>query len=312
MAMALKSYSERRTRPTSGTDVKGDAPHQIAQTQLIPQIVNRSRNAIRVNRQDFMFFQRKQAGRRCSCFSIEQSPDGSCGVCFGVGFVGGYDKYGCESEIVDVSRPGLRLVNVEPNYDARTRPVLFRLIEGATRGFIECDIDVRSNVRMIDCLQLRDSVSDRRVSGTKLLVLAGSDWVPMTEQVLSTMLANPRITVRIEMTRRLTSTSSPLVSHALLRYRKLERPRIIADIPRRRKSIVLEEFGISDRFETISIVIADEPRNIATEDFFYMISEGTRWKVIDESENKPGGIMTSHDVSCRLINSWEPYSQVPL
>lgn len=310
--MALKSYNERRTSPTSGTDVKGDAPYQIAQQQLLPRIANRSRNAVKVNRQDFFFFQRKQAGRRCSCFSIEQSAAGDCNICFGTGFVGGYDKYGCETEIVDVTRPGLRLIGVEPNYGSRTRPVLFGLIDGATRGFIECDIDLRSNVRLVDVLQLRDSVSDRRAASTKLFVLAGPSWVPMTDAVLSTLLGNQRLTVRIELTRRLVTTDSPLVSHLLIRYRKLDKPRIIADIPRRRKSIVLEEFGISDRFEVINLVLSDEPRSVATEDFFVLLSEGTRWKVIDESENKPGGILTSHDVSARLINSWEPYAQVPL
>jgi len=310
--MALRSFREPRTSPTSGTDVKGDAPYQIAQQQLIPRIVSRSRNAVRVNRQDFLFFQKKHAGRRCSCFSIEQSPEGACGVCFGTGYVGGFEKYGCESEIVDVTRQGLRLVNVEPNYDARTRPVLFRLVDGATRGYVECDIELRDNVRLVDAIQLRESLTDKRQSKVTPLLWVGASWVPMTDAVLSTMLGNRSITVRIELTRTLATTDTPLLSHLLLRYRKLEKPRIIADIPRRRKSIVLEEFGISDRYEVINLVIADEPRMVSTEDFFYLVNEGTRWKVIDESENKPGGILTSHDISCRLINSWENYSQVPL
>lgn len=310
--MGLKSYREARTSTTTGTDVKGDSPFQIAQQQLIPQIAKRSRNAVKVNRQDFMFFQRKQAGRRCSCFAIEQSPDGGCGVCFGTGFVGGYDKFGCETEIIDVSRPGLRLVGVEPNYEARTRPVLFRLIDGATRGYVECDIELRSNVRLVDIMQLRDSVPDRRNAKVAPMVLAGSTWKPLTDAVLSTMLANQKITVRIEMSRRLVTMDSPQFSHLMMRYRKLENPRVIADVPRRRKSIVLEEFGISDRYEVINLFLADEPRMVATEDFFVLLAEGTRWKVIDESENKPGGILTSHDVTARLINTWESYAQVPL
>jgi hypothetical protein len=204
------------------------------------------------------------------------------------------------------------MVNVEPNYDARTRPVLFRLMDGAVRGWVECDIALRDNVRMIDVFQLRDAVVDRKTSKVSPLVWVGQSWVPMTDSILSTMLGNHNLTVRIELTRRIVTTEAPQFSHLLLRYRKLAQPRIIADIPRRRKSIVLEEFGISDRYEVINLFLADEPRNVATEDFFYMVNEGTRWKVIDESENKPGGILTSHDVSCRLINSWESYSQVPL
>lgn len=310
--MGLKSYREVRTSPTTGTDLKGDAPYQLAQQQLIPQIAKRSRNAVKVNRQDFMFFQRKQAGRRCSCFVVEQSPDGGCGVCFGTGFVGGYDKFGCESEIIDVTRPGLRLVNVEPNYEAKTRPVLFKLIDGASRGWIETDVQLHSNVRLVDVIQSRDSIADRRNAKVNILVWSGAAWKPLNDSTLSTLLANHRITVRIELSRRLLTTESPLFSHLLMRYRKLENPRIIADIPRRRKSIVLEEFGISDRYEVINLFLADEPRNVATEDFFVLLAEGTRWKVIDESENKPGGILTSHDVTARLINTWESYAQVPL
>ncbi len=298
---------------TSGTDVKGDKPHQIAQEQLIPQIVKRSRNAVKVNRQDFTFFQRKQAGRRCSCMAIEQSPDGGCGVCFGTSIVGGYDKYGCETEIIDVSRPGLRLHNIDPDYASRTRPVLFKLIDGAVKGFIEVDIEVRSNVRLIDSLLIKDATSDRRNAGVRLEVsTAGRPFEPATANSLSVALAFTAMKLRVVMTRSLATTDSPLLSHIMFRYRKLDKPIIIADVPRRRKSIVLEEFGISDRYEVINMFLADEPRSVATEDFFCLLTEGTRWKVIDESENKPGNILTSHDISARLVNTWEPIAQVPL
>lgn len=296
----------------SGTDVKGNAPHQIAQNQLIPQIVNRTRNAVRVNGQEFLFFQRKQAGRRCSCFSVEQAPEGKCGICFATGFVGGYEKYGCETETVDVTRPGLRLVNVEPNYEARTRPVLFGLIEGAISGYIECDIEVRRNVGLVDNLMVSSSVADPRNSSVSATVLAGAVWRPLSEQTVGTLLQNRSIKIRVQLTRRLATMESPFLSHMFIRYRKLERPRILADIPRRRKSVVLAEFGINDSYETINLATADEPRNISTEDFFVMTSEGTRWKVVDESENKPGDILTAHDVMCRRVHAWEAIAMVPL
>jgi hypothetical protein len=308
--MALKGYIERRTAPVANTDIKGDAPNRIAQEQLIPRIVHQQRNAVRVNRQEFFFYRRKQAGRRCSCWAIEQSPDGACSVCYGVGIPSGYDKWGCESEVIDVSRPGLRMLNVEPDYAAQTRPVLFGLVDGATRGYVECDVDVRTNVRMVDRLDLI-ATGDPKFTTSRLMLQAGPDFTQATDAAVSSALANPRITFRIEMARQNANTPTPRVSHVLLRYRKLERPRVIADIPRRRKSIVLEEFGISDRFETINLVFADEPRTVSTEDMMILIQEGTRWKCIDESENRPGGILTSHDVTARLINSWENYARIP-
>lgn len=309
--MALMGYRERRTRPETGTDLKGDAPNKLAQEQLIPRIVNQQRNAVRVNRQEFFFYRRRQAGRRCSCWAVEQSPDGACGICYSTGIVGGYDKWGCETEVIDVTRPGLRLLNVEPDYGAQTRPVMFGLVDGATRGYVECDVDVRANVRMVDRLDVQASV-DKRFTGTRLLLQDGPAFAPATDAAMSRALAGARLTLRVEMFRQNANTPTPRLTGVLFRYRKLERPRIIADIPRRRKSVVLAEFGITDSYEVMNIVTADEPRVISTEDLFILVQEGTRWKIIDESENRPGGILTSHDSTARLISNWESYARIPV
>ena len=312
--MALRGYRERRTSVQTGTDVKGDAPRRIAQELLIPQIARRTHNAIKVDGQPFYFYRRKNTGRRCSCFlGGEQSPDGECQVCFGTGFVGAYDKYGCVTEVGDITRPGLRCVNVEGNFDQRTRPVMFRLCDGAKRGWFEFDVEVRPNARLIDLLQVHDSVSDKLHSRTTAWVTTGDRTSPLTNDSLRVALAGRAFTVRVELSRDNISVASPFVSHVYMRYQTIESITILADIPRRRKSIMQAEFGLEDRYETMNMAIASDIRIIDTEDMFVLLSDsGTRWKAIDASENRPGSILTSHDIMVRLVHSYEPGFKVPV
>ncbi len=310
--MALRQYREHRTSINTGTDVKGDAPHAVATQQLIPQITRRSRNAVAVDRVDFYFYQRKQAGRRCSCFAVEQAPAADCLICHGTGYVGGYDKFGCETDVVDYTRPGLRCINVEGNFDEKTRPVMFRLMERALYGVIEFDMEVRANVKMVDALQLQESRRDRRHSRVTAELYQCGAWVALTDAALSRALYGTSIRGRITMERDNLNVPSPLLTQLLMRYRKLDKPRVHADIPRRRRSVILEEFGVAPTAEMMNLFLADNPRSVSTEDIFIMCNEGSRWKVVDESENKPGGILTSHDVMVRLVQPYEPYSRIPI
>ena len=57
--------------------------HQLAKEQLIPQIANRTRNAIDVDRREVFYYQRLRSGRRCSCFDGgETTPQAGCPICF--------------------------------------------------------------------------------------------------------------------------------------------------------------------------------------------------------------------------------------
>lgn len=309
--MALRSYQERRTKPVADTDSKRDTPHELAVKQLVPRIANKSRNAVKVDRNEFFFFQRKQSGRRCSCFSTESMPSGDCGVCFSTGIVGGYEKYGCETEICDVSRPHIRMLNVEPNYDQSTRPVLFRLVEGALYGRIEFEVQVQSNVHMTDCSMVHSSQSNKRLSRILTQIEYAGQTELFNDASVSRALHFPMFKIVVELTRENSAVSSPLLSHVFIRYRKLNKPRVFADIPRRRRSVILQEFGVSASYEAINLFLADEPRVVNTEDMFINCADGTRWKAIDASENRPAQILTSHDVMARLVYDYESYTKVP-
>ena len=312
--MGIRQYRENRTSVTTATDVKQDQPHIVAMEQLVPQIVRRSRNAVAVDRVEFYFFQRKATGRRCSCYEFESSADGLCGICFGTGLTLAFEKYGCFTEIVDVTHPNLRMFNVGPAYDLATRPVMMALEDGAKTGFIEVDIDIMANTKQVDFVSSNTSLQDRRNSSIKTYIKSFDDlvFVELNAQNLSRVLYAKKATVRIEFNRLSTDVVSPLFSHCMLRYRFLDKPRIIADIPKRVDTNRLADYGVVDQLQEQTMFLADTPRKITLEDFFVSAEEGTRWRVVEVTPNKPLGQLTSHDVTCRSITSSEPYMKVPV
>ncbi len=56
------------------------------------RILDRHRLLIETTGESFQYYRRKYAGTRCSCWSdTDQQPSGECVICYGTGFVGGYD-----------------------------------------------------------------------------------------------------------------------------------------------------------------------------------------------------------------------------
>ena len=120
----------------SDTDHKIDHIHDIVRDQLAPRIQTKSANAVLTDRRYFLYYRRRRTGRRCSCFLTETSPENQCPICVGTGIVGGFDKFGTITEILDYTTPNLIMVNVEPNFKEDTRPVYLKLIDGKDEGYI--------------------------------------------------------------------------------------------------------------------------------------------------------------------------------
>jgi len=114
------THVDQRIGSYSNTDHKVDAVHQVIKEQLAPRIAQKSANAVLSDRRAFFYYKRKKNGRRCSCFGNETSPDSDCLVCYGTGFVGGYDKYGTHSEIIDYTRSYVFASGIEFDYENRT------------------------------------------------------------------------------------------------------------------------------------------------------------------------------------------------
>ncbi len=297
------------------TQHKEDFPHEVALLDLVPRIQSRARDALSVDRVDTLFFQRKLTGRRCSCFIVESSPDGQCQICFGTGIVGGYSKFGTTDMTIDVTHPSLRCVNVRPLFELNARPVLLGLDDTALEGSIEADVEIRQSLGIADVFKLVVSTTSlTRNNSIEAFVRSAdeTDFVPVTYSSLNARIGDQKLTFRFEFSRATLSDSNPIMSHFFLRSKLVDDLRIRVDIPRDRESITLAEFGIYDSWQTITAFFDSSVPKVGVEDFVFRCRDQELWKVVDSSPNRPLNILTSHDTTLRLVQTFEPYVNVPV
>jgi len=297
------------------TQHKEDFPHEVALLDLIPRIQSRARDALAIDRVETLFFQRKLTGRRCSCFIIEASPDAGCQVCFGTGIVGGYTKFGTVDFTIDVTHPGLRTVGIRPLPELLARPVLLGLDDGALDGYIEVDVDIRQNTGDVDFWNLvvrTTSLTQFNSITASVRTKDESDFVPITYESLNSRIGQQALVFRFNFHRDTLSDSNPIFSQFFLRAKLIDDLVVRVDIPRDRESITLAEFGIYDSWQTIQAYFDNTMPRIGVEDFLFRCRDQELWKVVDASPNRPLNILTSHDTTLRLIQTFEPYVNVPI
>ncbi len=297
------------------TQAKEDFPHEVALKDLVPRIQSRARDALSVDRVDTLFFQRKLTGRRCSCFIVESSPDGQCQICYGTGIVGGYSKFGTTDLTIDVTHPSLRCVNVRPLFELQARPVLLGLDDTALEGYIESDVEIRQSLGIADVFKMVVSTTSITQNNSIEAFVKTSDetaFVPVTYASLNARIGNQKLTFRFEFSRATLSDANPIMSHFFLRSKLTDDLRIPVDIPRDRESITLAEFGIYDSWQTITAFFDSSVPKVGVEDFVFRCRDQELWKVVDSSPNRPLNILTSHDTTLRLVQTFEPYVNVPI
>jgi hypothetical protein len=297
------------------TQFKEDFPHEVARLDLIPRIQSRARDALAVDRVDTLFFQRKLTGRRCSCFIVEASPDGLCQVCFGTGIVGGYTKFGTVDLTIDVTHPSLRSVNVRPLPELLGRPVLMGLDDTALNGYIEVDVAIRQSAGTADIFKLVVRTTSITQNNSIMAFVKTADdmsFVPVTYANLNSRIGAQQLTFRFEFSRRTLSDANPIFSHFFLRTKLLNDLTIRVDLPRDRESITLAEFGIHDSWTMITAFFDSSVPRVGVEDFIFRCRDQELWKVVDSSPNRPLDILTSHDVTLRLVQSIDSYVKVPI
>lgn len=139
------THVNQRIGSYSNTDHKVDAVHEVIRDQLAHRIAQKSSNAGYSDRREFFYYKRKSNGRRCSCYGEEISPDSDCGVCYGTGFAGGYDKYGTHTEIIDFTRAKIFTYNVNIDYSVRTTG-----FSGNIGSYIEFTMILPKNGKEVD------------------------------------------------------------------------------------------------------------------------------------------------------------------
>ena len=299
------------------TDMIGDVHNQLAREQLIPQIANRTRNAINVDRREVFFYQRLRSGRRCTCWeSIESSPHSQCPICFSTGFAGGFNKFGTHQFLFDPSRQWFGVnVFLDPGIGV---PPWFSLEPEHVSGFVEWDqCLIRANYMGLD-----SSCFDYRRRGGRieiLFLLEGVDpsFITFTEAALAQRLLTAdgrRFRFRVNLSRPSIAEPSPVFQQFWFRGLTLscEPPVLPIDMPRRVESNVLVEYGALETFQTVNFVFSDEIQRVNLEDVILRLYDMTKWKIIDSSPNDPQNILTSHDVQARKIFEHEIIARIKI
>jgi len=310
--MATRSFRPSEGAPiTDATQVMGEDVHKISVDQLIPRIAERSKKAVDNVPIHIYFFQGVRAGRRCSCFDIETSPDGQCEACFGTGVVGGFDKYGTTLEVIDVTHPSVVTSNIMPDLRSRRKPIPFGLVRGARFGSVEARVKLTSNVGVVDALSADYILPE----GTKMEAWVKSpgdaDYVGLTRDNLQQRLFNPYVDIRVNLWRVSPEQESPMLKSVYIRYKNIQDNRLKANIPRVEKSIALQEIGIADEWSGQLFYLDNTLKTVSTEDYLVSIEGDTRWKIRTAKENAPHGQLTSWDLEARLVQEHEAFMRVP-
>jgi hypothetical protein len=295
------------------TDINVDNAQLQAAREIIPKIAKKTRNAIQVTPVPFLYFSKLKVGRRCSCFSVETDPTAVCLVCFGTGIVGGYLKRGTKLVVMDVTHPGLVCVNTSPDYRRTTRPVHFALMDTAVYGYVETEIHFNTNIGKVDDIQVWASQKPQESQVTAYIRSpTETSFVLLTPEALSVRLGFSKLIVRVVMSRSNPSAHIPRLIGIRISYFVAASYVLNVDIPRWQESLTLEDFGVYQSFSSQTLALDNSIRNCSTEDFVYNIRDGLRWKVTEASDNRPLGILTSWDLTARLVQQFEPYFKVPI
>jgi hypothetical protein len=299
---SLRQAIQDRTEAPSRTEVLEDQPHIQALQQFLPQIAAESEQAAKPARVPFLYYRHKRSGRRCSCFLTHTSPDAACQICFGAGFVGGWDLHGCQTEWIDVTHPNIRMVNVIADFKAGTRPILFVLEPGAKKGFIEADVMLYRNIKRVQMLQY---IVGAKRKGTQVNLFikdpTDTNYVPLNDFSLSKRLHNSIITIRAEISRDNNTIPSCKLSHIMIRYKMIPEILMYGDGNLAEESFELGDLGFTDVFSTLNLYVPHSFDHLQNEDFLIRQSDQKRFKVVRFERNVVSEVLLSHTIFARLL-----------
>jgi len=311
-----KTYRENEEYTTKdGTQIKEPWTGEILD-HFSKKMKERTRIALEVQSGETalyrcFFYKMLLTGRRCSCWGVETSPDGFCEVCWGTGCVGGFEKYGCRTEVIDVTRSTLIMVNVLPALHLQIRPVPFILLDSATKGYIETEVDLRANRGILDYIGLGSSQPGGSSVSSWVRTTSETSLVRLTKESLTARLGADRLVFRIFLQRTSPEDDQPTVSHLMFRYQIRSKITVNIDFPIQTESILLSELGVMDAYNTIPLGFDSTLKTIGPEDFVMREGDQRRFKIIEAEKFAPMGRLVSWQVSGRHVHSYEKYSRFP-
>ena len=287
-------------RQTSDLYFKGDSPRKIAQRIIKDQVAQRPLTAVLVDRHHIFYFQKKTHGRLCDCTLNERLASYlSCPLCYGTGRVGGYEKFGTITSVMDLTIPSCQQ-NLMLNWSER--PKNFILDTLAKEGWIWWRIKIMPNIGQVDICKLITKHNE----GQAKLYVNGSDnpdW--------PALLKEPYLDFMVKLERKKTNYLSPMLWGVFFRY-KVARTEFLCDVPKDELNISLQDLGIYDFRQERSFFLTSELPMVSTQDFMFEKEIEKSFKIIKLTKEAPLGILHSWRVSSRCCQSFEPFSMFPI
>lgn len=282
--------------------------------QSAKRLVQKNKIITKTQGEDIYYYKKLTSGRRCSCFIGYSTPEGKCPICFKTGIVGGYSKYGTNTNIFDATAPNYSMVGVKLTYDTQLRPLNFELVEGAKFGEIYFTFDIlQTNTGVLDVMQFLYSRTNKNAQ-VKLYVKKQTEtsYIIATNEIIEGLLGEEFLDFKIRITRAHTRINSPIISHLFLRYNIKESLILEADIASHEESMQLDELGYYANFTTVQSFWDNRLVTMNSQDFLYRVKRNQRWKPINSTDRKNVDITTNFEVTLRLIQNFEPYYSFPI
>ena len=297
------------TRPVAASQLipRDPATVRSVATWLIPQIAERSKAALDVIPEMFYQFNLKRY-RKCSCFQGSSDPSASCLACFGEGYLPGYVLDGFYNFIgMDVTEPGLIMVNVAPDFSSGLFPTPLQLISTALTGYIESPfLTIGPNKGSFSKV-----LGAASTAGINLLYSVDEGaWEQLIQGRYSDQLANAtRLKLRVEFSRDSLSVAAPFFQVLHTRIQVAENPLIELDVPRWVRNLNSTDSGLVPLLETFNSFANKDVK--ADQYTLWMHQRSNRkFKVLSINPNIVYGTMTSWDMQLRMIQPDEALNQV--
>ncbi len=282
-----------------------DAAHIVATTQLVPEIRQMTRNSISFDRREIYYYYKKTIGRECSCVEQNNMASGTCQICWKTGWVGGYDKYGTITEVIDCTAvfSSCNLI-VNPI----TRPHTIELSEEAYFGYAFWTIPLKQNLGVVDLLQ----IIDYQEFGTiKYSIDTPSGWAELNEVNLKKRLNDNELTIMVEFNRNNLQLNSPKLICIRIRYTNKPTLWVNCDFEHPKDSRALSEFGIYSNWSSQSANLDDTLGLIHPEDWLFRSDRNELWKVLETDRLDQLSILTGTNITLRLIQPHEILNLYP-
>ena len=297
--MTIQQYNNPNTITRPGNVLAGRKSKKVARW-MARQIEERNIQAVNFHPEDYYFYQQKQYGRLCSCHEAG-IPDGMCSLCYGEGWVGGYNKWGTQTFVFDVTHFHVlsQQAVVASTIDYYLRPDGWTT-ENPGIGIIHWEMDLGQWLT-IDALKIIKQ-------GNILIQWRGSDdWYDLNKITFDQRgLTKFRAILN-------GGDGKPVFIGMFLRFNIVKDTKVKINIPQYSEGRQVNEFGFYDSADTLNFWLPGKYiQKIGARDWWYGLEEGTRWRNITQKSNKVFRYLLSWDITTRLVQDFEGISQFPI